>query len=133
MLYIPSKVVAGDGDEAIAVKEQTEKYKELIENKVGSDSYTTRGSQTMNLTQKNRESCHIGFVNSDKQEQASYWDIVDASNQKEMSDAEKMKIAFDHEIQKCMDNTIQKNPNCFFDAESFATHISIVTDKSVTE
>mmetsp|Transcript_26323 Transcript_26323/g.35976 ORF Transcript_26323/g.35976 Transcript_26323/m.35976 type:complete len:96 (-) Transcript_26323:115-402(-) len=40
MLYIPSKVVAGDGDEAAVVKETAEKYKELIENKVGSDSYT---------------------------------------------------------------------------------------------
>lgn len=32
-----------------------------------------------------------------------------------------------------MEQTITKNPNCFFDAEAFATHISIVTDKSMAE
>ena len=58
---MPSQVVAaqttGDSnnEEVTIVDAAIKRYEAFLENKKGSDNYTERGSQTMNLTQKTRE------------------------------------------------------------------------------
>jgi hypothetical protein len=43
-LFIPSSSVANDADEVSHIAAENKKYDELKANKVGSDSYTQRGS-----------------------------------------------------------------------------------------
>ena len=50
LLFIPGVVVAMDTEEHVQVTNENKKYEELKQNKIGSDSYTERGSQTLNLT-----------------------------------------------------------------------------------
>lgn len=50
LLFIPGVVVAHDTEEHGIVTNENKKYEELKANKIGSDSYTERGSQTLNLT-----------------------------------------------------------------------------------
>ena len=49
MLYIPGILVAHESEENNIVTKENKKYEELKQNKVGSDSYTERGAQTLNL------------------------------------------------------------------------------------
>lgn len=51
-----------DTEEHTAVAAENKKYEELKANKLGSDSYTERGSQTLNLTQKPKEIDYRGFT-----------------------------------------------------------------------
>lgn len=44
LLYIPGVVVAMDTEEHVQVTNDNKKYEELKQNKIGSDSYTERGS-----------------------------------------------------------------------------------------
>jgi hypothetical protein len=84
LLHIPSQVVAAqtsgdtDNEEIAQVAAAIERYDLFLENKKGSDNYTDRGSQTMNLTQKTREVSNKGFVHENKEIQASWWDIYDS-------------------------------------------------------
>ena len=56
LLLMPSQVVAaqtsgdGDNEEVTQVDAAIKRYENFLENKKGSDNYTERGSQTMNLT-----------------------------------------------------------------------------------
>lgn len=56
LLHMPSQVVAaqtsgdGDNEEVTQVDAAIKRYENFLENKKGSDNYTERGSQTMNLT-----------------------------------------------------------------------------------
>ena len=54
-LFIPSTMVTVDSSEYQAVDDANKKYEDLLKNKIGSDNYKDRGSQTINLTQKSRE------------------------------------------------------------------------------
>lgn len=55
-LHIPGVVVNHDTDEHVQAVAENKVYATLKENKIGSDSYTLRGSQTLNLTQKYKDS-----------------------------------------------------------------------------
>ena len=83
-LHMPSQVVAaqtsGDSnnEEVATVDAAIKRYEAFLENKKGSDNYTERGSQTMNLTQKTREVANKGFTLEHKEIQASWWDIFDS-------------------------------------------------------
>ena len=83
-LHMPSQVVAaqssGDtiNEDAARVDAANQRYDTFLENKKGSDNYTERGSQTMNLTQKTREVNNKGFNLEEKEIQASWWDIYDS-------------------------------------------------------
>ncbi len=80
LLLIPGVFVSGDREEEFALIEKNNKiYKELQDKKISSDAFIDRGSQTMNLTQKNRDIAFEGFKHVSKDVQATYWDIVDAS------------------------------------------------------
>ena len=61
MLFIAGVLVAHDTEEHSQVTSDNKKYEELKANKLGSDSYTERGSQTLNLTQKAKEIHYKGF------------------------------------------------------------------------
>ena len=84
ILTMPSQVVAAqtsgdaDNEEIAQVDAAIKRYDAFLENKKGSDNYTERGSQTMNLTQKTREVSNKGFSLEHKEIQASWWDIFDS-------------------------------------------------------
>lgn len=84
ILHIPSQVVAAtttgdtENEEAAIVDAAIKRYDAFLHNKEGSDNYTDRGSQTMNLTQKTREVSNKGFNLEHKEIQASWWDIYDS-------------------------------------------------------
>lgn len=84
LLHMASRVVAaqtsGDNndEEVTKVDAAIKRYDAFLENKKGSDNYTERGSQTMNLTQKTREIANKGFTHEHKEIQASWWDIYDS-------------------------------------------------------
>ena len=66
-------------DLAEKTKSGNERYDALRKNKIGSDSYMIRGSQTLNLTQKTKNISFTGFTQESKEVTASNWDIDDAS------------------------------------------------------
>ena len=73
-LHMPSQVVAAQnkGDDAEheeiqKVDADIKRYEKFLELKKGSDNYTMRGSQSMNLTQKTREVSHRGFNQENKE------------------------------------------------------------------
>ena len=87
LLHMPSQVVAaqtsgdGDNEEVTQVDAAIKRYETFLENKKGSDNYTERGSQTMNLTQKTREVANRGFTQENKEIQASWWSIYDSQQE----------------------------------------------------
>ena len=84
VLHMPSRVVTaqptgeGENEEIAAVDAAIKRYDAFLENKKGSDNYTDRGSQTLNLPQKTREINQKGFTQENKEIQASWWDIYDS-------------------------------------------------------
>lgn len=88
-----------------------------------------RGSQTLNLTQKTKSICFIGFSQESKEVTASNWDIDDASKQQKITDSKMQEINYLKSIDEIMSEKL-KQPNSLFDAEALASHISIVTSKS---
>ena len=81
---------------------QNKRYETFLENKKGSDNYTERGSQTMNLNQKTREVSNKGFTLEHKEIQASWWDIYDSQQQELISDEDKMKADYYAMIEEIM-------------------------------
>lgn len=67
---------------------KTLKYRELIQNKIGSDSYNHRAAQTFNLTLKNKEITQHKVINvKHVLEQASTYDIEDEKKNLEVTEA----------------------------------------------
>lgn len=89
LLHIPSCFVHNDSEEHAAIGYENKKYDELKANKVGSDSYMQRGSQTLNLALKSKEVPKPKFEQESKDLQATNWDIDDASKQQRVSEARK--------------------------------------------
>ena len=129
LLFIPSSLVPNDTPEHTQIANENKLYDALKANKIGSDSYTERGSQTLNLTQKLKEIHYKGFTQESKELQATNWDIDDASKQQRISDAKKQQLEYITSIDDIMTEKL-KNPNCLIDAEALASHISIATTKS---
>lgn len=100
-----------------------ERYEAFLENKKGSDNYTERGSQTLNLTQKTRDISNKGFILENKEIQASWWDICDSQLQKIPDEAEKMKTEYYQMIDEIMTERL-KHPGCMIDAEALASQDS---------
>lgn len=129
LLHIPGVVVNHEADENGAYAqclEEAKKYSELLANKVGSDSYAARGSQTINLTQKTREVSFRGFDTAVKDPQATNWDIDDASKQKRITEGERMQNDYEKTIDEIMTEKL-KHPQALIDAEALASHVSIVS------
>lgn len=129
LLFIPSSTIQNEGEEFNQVASMNKKYDELKANKVGSDSYMQRGSQTLNLTLKSKEIPKPKFEQESKDLQATNWDIDDASKQQRISDAKKQQISYGQMVDDLITEKL-KNPNCLIDAEALASHISIVTTQS---
>ena len=91
-LMIPSSWVQNDGEEFTHLSAENKKYDDLRQNKIGSDSYTQRGSQTLNLTMKTKEIQKPKFEQESKDPQASKWDITDALKTQKVSDARKQQL-----------------------------------------
>lgn len=83
-----------ENEEIAQVQAAVERYDAFLENKKGSDNYTERGSQTLNLTQKTRDVSNKGFNFENKEIQASWWDICDSQLQKIPDEAEKMRSEY---------------------------------------
>lgn len=66
--FIPGINILNDlnPEEFVATEKRTKAYNELCSKKVSSDAFIEHGSQTMNLTQKNREIDYQGFTQEDK-------------------------------------------------------------------
>mmetsp|Transcript_47722 Transcript_47722/g.34976 ORF Transcript_47722/g.34976 Transcript_47722/m.34976 type:complete len:135 (+) Transcript_47722:419-823(+) len=79
LLFIPGIIVAHETEEYAVIQVENQKYNELKENKKGSDLYTERGSQTLNLTQKNRDHNFKGFTQTSREIQVTKFDIDDAA------------------------------------------------------
>ena len=62
LLHIPGICVNHDTDEATAVMNQNNAYQALKQSKIGSDSFTVRGTQTLNLAQKSKNEVFYGFT-----------------------------------------------------------------------
>ena len=73
----------------------------------------------MNLTQKTREVSNKGFNLEHKEIQASWWDIYDSQQQKQVTDEEKMKSDYYAMIEEIMTERL-KHPGCMIDAEALA-------------
>jgi hypothetical protein len=129
LLFIPSSLVQNDAEEYTVIASENKKYEELKQNKVGSDSYMQRGSQTLNLTLKSKEIPKPKFEQESKDLQATNWDIDDASKQQRVSEAKKQQIQYTQMVDDLIAEKL-KNPNCLIDAEALASHISIVTTQS---
>ena len=129
ILHIPSQIVATqasgdiDNEEMQQVDAAIKKYEAFLENKKGSDNYTERGSQTMNLTQKTREVSNKGFSLENKEIQASWWDIYDSQQQKQVTEEEKMKSDYYAFIEEILTDKL-KHPGCMIDAEALASQDS---------
>ncbi len=61
MMHIPGVAISMDDENRDVVKNENTKYEELKQNKIGSDDYTARGSQTMNFNMKSKEVSYKGY------------------------------------------------------------------------
>ena len=91
--------------------------------------YTERGSQTLNLTQKTRENQFKGFTLVPKEVQITKFDIDDAFRIHQLGERAMMKMEYRKTIEDVVNDKI-KHPNCLINAETLASHISIVSTKS---
>ena len=61
-MFIPGTVVNTETAEVDVVDADNKTYEALKQSKIGSDSYTMRGTQTLNLTQKHKNEPFFGFT-----------------------------------------------------------------------
>ena len=87
LLMIPGAVVNSDTDEERQAKENNSIYGQLKQNKIGSDLYNIRGSQTLNSGQKHKNWNYSGFTQESKEVVATKWSIDDASRQMKLSES----------------------------------------------
>jgi len=121
--------VAKETDEYERVSEEIRSYDALLDNKKGSDSYMGRGTQTLNLAQKNIEITVKGVATENQHLQATNFDIDDENKTIRPTDEEKQRVEFNMEVEKIMEENLKK-PNSLINADEMASHISIVTTKS---
>jgi hypothetical protein len=98
ILFIPGNLVNQESEDFPAVDASNKKYEQLLQNKIGSDNYKDRGSQTINLTQKSREASKKVQPPKSVEIQASWWDIYDSAKRKQITEDEKMNTAYFQEI-----------------------------------
>jgi hypothetical protein len=132
LMVIRGTVVNQETEEHAQATADNKAYEQLKQNKIGSDSYMQRGSQTLNLTQKSKALNFQGFTQETKDVTASKADIDDASKEEKITNAKRQELAYLKSIDDIMAEKL-KNPNSLFDAEALASHISIVTSQSATK
>lgn len=93
-MHFPGVVVNHDTDENTDAIRRNKEYDALKTSKIGSDSFTARGTQTLNPTQKVKNEQFIGYTQETKEITASTWDIDDASKMVKLSDAKQQEINY---------------------------------------
>ena len=129
LLHIPSTYVKQDTPEMHDTIEKNKIYEELKKSKIGSDLYNQRGTQTLNAAKKEKVLKPLEFSTDIAQVNSSNWEIADAQNQEDQTEAEIQEKAYFKSINDIMEENL-KTPSCLFEGDSFATHISIITTKS---
>lgn len=104
-------------------------YEALKQSKIGSDSFTVRGTQTLNLSQKSKNEVFYGFTQENKEATASNWDIDDASKGVKMSEAKQQELNYLKSVDDIMTAKLKK-PGNLFNAEELASHISIMDSQT---
>lgn len=87
-LFIPGTICNHETDEHNEQTTISKAYDQLKQNKIGSDSYNIRGTQTLNLAQKTKQENFVGFTQESKESTASNWDIDDASKQEKITESQ---------------------------------------------
>jgi len=128
-MIIYSTIVNQDTEEDTAQEKFNKEYEELRQNKIGSDSYMNRGSQTLNLAQKSKNVNFIGFTQESKDVTASNWDIDDAAKVEKISESKQQEIEYLKSIEDIMTEKLKNSKN-LFDVDAPASHLSIQTSKS---
>lgn len=77
MLDMPGTCVSLESDEAQSVKEQNERFKELVKSRVGNDRYMERGMNTFNDLPKYKVVQTTKIVHTDVGITATTWDMYD--------------------------------------------------------
>lgn len=88
-MILRGTAVNQDSEEHIQATADNKSYEALKQNKIGSDSYMQRGSQTLNLTQKSKSLNFQGFTQEIKEVTASKADIDDASKEEKITNAKR--------------------------------------------
>ena len=132
LLHIPGTYVKPETERHAEAIKVNKAYEELKKSKIGSDLYTMRGTQTLNPAKKEKVHHFEGFKQVVESENSSNWEIAEAQHQKDLKDYEEAENQYKKSIEDIMNENL-KTPDCLFDAESLATHISIVTTQSGTK
>lgn len=132
LLHIPGTYVKPETEAAAENHENNTAYAELKKSKIGSDLYTMRGSQTLNANKKDKSLNFSGFSTATAEANSSNWEIADARNQKDLTESQKQEMKYLKSIEDIMNENL-KTPDCLFDEQTLASHISIVTTQSGTQ
>lgn len=127
LLHIPGTICTDPADESLKI---TEDYKQLLSFKVGADSFSNRGSQTLNLTQKARDVVPDKiFMLKDVKIQANNYEIEE-ENRKEREDEGTLMIReYERNIDEIV-NEKKKDKHAFINSEELASHISIYSQST---
>ncbi|XP_070563890.1 dynein axonemal intermediate chain 4-like isoform X1 [Ptychodera flava] len=98
LLDMTDTCVSAESDEAAAVKEKIDKYKELIKSRVGNDRYTERGMQTFNEAPKQKEVQTNRITLADASVMATNWDMYDTYEQMAAETKEKEAAEEEDEV-----------------------------------
>eukprot|EP00026_Physarum_polycephalum_P003039 Phypoly_transcript_03048.p1 GENE.Phypoly_transcript_03048~~Phypoly_transcript_03048.p1 ORF type:complete len:501 (+),score=87.64 Phypoly_transcript_03048:117-1619(+) len=79
-LDIPGYVVEKETPEATEVTARNKKYEELLKNRIGNENFVSRGMQTLNNAQKNKDVQVSAPPAKDASTMSTIWDIYDAFN-----------------------------------------------------
>ena len=123
MFFIPRTISTDPSDDSM---KPTEEYKKLLVQKIGADSYTNRGVQTLNLAQKTRDVAPENkiFMPKDVKVQVNNYEIEN-ENRKEQEDEGTIMI---REYEKSIEDIVSdklSEPRALIDSEELASHISI--------
>lgn len=132
LLHIPGTFVKPETEAAAENQENNTAYAELKKSKIGSDLFNMRGTQTLNANKKEKSHLFVGYTTQTAEANSSNWEIADARNQKDLTESQKQEMKYLKSIEDIMSENL-KTPDCLFDAEQLASHISIVTTQSGTQ
>lgn len=123
MMYIPRTISTDPTDGSLI---PTEQYKILLNNKIGSDSYTNRGVQTLNLAQKTRDVAPENkiFMPKDVKIQVNNYEIENENRKEQEDEGTIMVREYEKSIEDIVNDKLSE-PRALIDSEELASHISI--------
>ena len=122
LLIIPGTICTDTTDDSM---KQTEDYKKLLSFKVGADSYSNRGVQTLNLTQKAKDIAPERiFMLKDMKVQVNNYEIEEENRKIREEEGARMIRIYEKSIEDIMHDKLN-DPRALIDSEELASHISI--------